>query len=76
MNPLPVGTDIRTLLHKVIIITIIITTIMTIIIITITITINIIIIIVVQCDIPDNPINGKALYTATAYKSVVSYECK
>ena len=29
-----------------------------------------------QCDIPDNPINGKALYTATAYKSVVSYECK
>merc|ERR1719192_2077422 len=30
----------------------------------------------VQCDIPDNPINGKALYTATAYKSVVSYECK
>ena len=33
-------------------------------------------IIVVQCDIPDNPINGKALYTATAYKSVVSYECK
>ena len=31
---------------------------------------------VAQCDIPDNPINGKALYTATAYKSVVSYECK
>ena len=29
-----------------------------------------------QCDLPDNPINGKALYTATAYKSVVSYECK
>ena len=46
------------------------------IIIIITINIITITIIVVQCDIPDNPINGKALYTATAYKSVVSYECK
>ena len=26
----------------------------------------------VQCDVPANPINGKAIYTAVAYKSVVS----
>ena len=30
----------------------------------------------VQCKIPDSPINGKALYTAVAYKSVVKYQCK
>jgi hypothetical protein len=30
----------------------------------------------VQCQIPDSPVNGKAMYTAVAYKSVVSYECK
>ena len=30
----------------------------------------------VQCPIPDSPVNGKAMYTAVAYKSVVSYECK
>ena len=30
----------------------------------------------VQCPIPDSPGNGKAMYTAVAYKSVVSYECK
>ena len=26
----------------------------------------------VQCDVPANPLNGKAIYTAVAYKSVVS----
>ena len=30
----------------------------------------------VQCKIPDSPVNGKALYTAVAYKSVVTYKCK
>lgn len=30
----------------------------------------------VQCAIPDSPVNGKAMFTAVAYKSVVSYECK
>merc|ERR1719204_1056990 len=30
----------------------------------------------VQSDVPANPVNGKAIYTAVAYKSVVSYECK
>lgn len=30
----------------------------------------------VQCPIPDSPVNGKAMFTAVAYKSVVSYECK
>ena len=29
----------------------------------------------VQCDIPRNPKNGKAIYTAVSYKSVVKYEC-
>ena len=29
----------------------------------------------VQCDIPHNPNNGKAIYTAVSYKSVVKYEC-
>lgn len=29
----------------------------------------------VQCPIPNSPKNGKALYTAVAYKSVVNYEC-
>jgi len=30
----------------------------------------------VQCDIPPNPTNGKAIFTAVSFKSVVSYECK
>jgi len=30
----------------------------------------------VQCGVPPNPVNGKAIFTAIAYKSVVSYECK
>jgi len=29
----------------------------------------------VQCGIPPNPTNGKSLFTAVAYKSVVVYEC-
>ena len=29
----------------------------------------------VQCPIPNGITNGKALYTAVAYKSVVNYEC-
>lgn len=30
----------------------------------------------VECDPPENPVNGKAVYTSYAYNSVVSYECK
>ncbi|XP_059474921.1 sushi, von Willebrand factor type A, EGF and pentraxin domain-containing protein 1-like isoform X2 [Neocloeon triangulifer] len=30
----------------------------------------------VQCPTPENPTNGKAIYTSCAYNSVVSYECK
>ena len=30
----------------------------------------------VQCGIPPNPVNGKSIFTAVAYKSVVSYKCK
>lgn len=30
----------------------------------------------VQCPKPDNPVNGKAVYTSYAYNSIVSYECK
>lgn len=30
----------------------------------------------VQCPKPENPINGKAVYTSYAYNSIVSYECK
>lgn len=30
----------------------------------------------VQCPLPDNPKNGKAIYTSVSYNSVVSYECR
>jgi hypothetical protein len=30
----------------------------------------------VQCPPPENPNNGKAIYTSCSYNSVVSYECK
>ncbi|KAG5681085.1 hypothetical protein PVAND_010551 [Polypedilum vanderplanki] len=30
----------------------------------------------VQCPQPDNPRNGKAIYTSVSYNSVVSYECR
>lgn len=30
----------------------------------------------VQCPPPENPKNGKAIYTSCSYNSVVSYECK
>jgi hypothetical protein len=30
----------------------------------------------VQCPLPDNPRNGKAIYTSVSYNSVVSYECQ
>ncbi len=30
----------------------------------------------VQCPPPENPKNGKAIYTTCSYNSVVSYECK
>lgn len=30
----------------------------------------------VQCPLPDNPRNGKAIYTSVSYNSVVSYECR
>lgn len=30
----------------------------------------------VQCPKPENPVNGKAVYTSYAYNSIVSYECK
>lgn len=30
----------------------------------------------VQCPTPDNPKNGKAIYTSVSYNSVVSYECR
>ncbi|KAG8223021.1 hypothetical protein J437_LFUL001343, partial [Ladona fulva] len=30
----------------------------------------------VQCPTPENPPNGKAIYTSCSYNSVVSYECK
>lgn len=30
----------------------------------------------VKCDLPENPVNGKAIYTSIAYNAVVSYECK
>lgn len=29
----------------------------------------------VECDPPEDPVNGKAIYTSYAYNSVVSYEC-
>ncbi|RXG57663.1 Protein lev-9 [Armadillidium vulgare] len=29
----------------------------------------------VQCDTPDNPENGKVIYTTKSYNSVVTYEC-
>lgn len=29
----------------------------------------------VQCPKPENPVNGKAVYTSFAYNSIVSYEC-
>ncbi|XP_066582959.1 uncharacterized protein [Prorops nasuta] len=29
----------------------------------------------VECPIPDNPENGKAVYTSLAYNSIVSYDC-
>nr|XP_003703173.1 PREDICTED: uncharacterized protein LOC100877094 [Megachile rotundata] len=29
----------------------------------------------VQCPKPENPVNGKAVYTSYAYNSIVSYEC-
>lgn len=29
----------------------------------------------VQCQIPENPKNGKAIYTSVSYNSIVSYEC-
>ncbi|KAJ8676165.1 hypothetical protein QAD02_011951 [Eretmocerus hayati] len=30
----------------------------------------------VECTPPDNPLNGKAIFTSVAYNSVVSYECR
>ncbi|XP_075238047.1 hig-anchoring scaffold protein isoform X3 [Lycorma delicatula] len=30
----------------------------------------------VQCPQPEDPVNGKAIYTSCSYNSVVSYECK
>lgn len=30
----------------------------------------------VQCPLPENPRNGKAIYTSVSYNSVVSYECR
>ncbi|XP_050719319.1 uncharacterized protein LOC127000000 isoform X1 [Eriocheir sinensis] len=30
----------------------------------------------VQCDIPENPENGKAIFIAVSYNAVVSYECE
>lgn len=30
----------------------------------------------VQCPTPENPSNGKAIFTSCSYNSVVSYECK
>lgn len=30
----------------------------------------------VQCPEPENPKNGKAIYTSRSYNSVVSYECR
>ncbi len=30
----------------------------------------------VQCPIPEDPINGRAVYTSVSYDSVVKYECK
>lgn len=30
----------------------------------------------VQCPAPENPKNGKAIYTTFSYNSVVSYECR
>jgi Sushi repeat (SCR repeat) len=29
----------------------------------------------VQCSLPRNPSNGKAIFTTVAYKSVLTYEC-
>lgn len=29
----------------------------------------------VQCETPDNPENGKVIYTTKSYNSVVTYEC-
>ncbi|XP_018896895.2 sushi, von Willebrand factor type A, EGF and pentraxin domain-containing protein 1 isoform X2 [Bemisia tabaci] len=30
----------------------------------------------VQCPEPENPVNGKAIFTSTSYNSIVSYECR
>ena len=30
----------------------------------------------VQCGLPENPVNGKALFSSVGYESSVSYECK
>lgn len=30
----------------------------------------------VQCQVPENPKNGKAIYTSVSYNSIVSYECR
>jgi len=34
------------------------------------------IVLAVQCSIPENPGNGKAVYTSLSFNSVVIYECK
>jgi hypothetical protein len=30
----------------------------------------------VQCSIPEDPVNGRALYTSVSYDSIVRYECR
>ncbi|XP_074603388.1 uncharacterized protein LOC141856926 [Brevipalpus obovatus] len=30
----------------------------------------------IECDRPENPLNGKAIYTTTSYQSIVRYECR
>ncbi len=29
----------------------------------------------IQCDVPGNPVNGRAVYSAVSYNSLISYEC-
>src|SRR2546422_2177264 len=38
--------------------------------------INFITFLAVQCNIPEDPINGRALYTSVVYNSQVKYECR
>jgi hypothetical protein len=33
------------------------------------------ILVAIQCDRPENPLNGRAVYDSVSYNSLISYEC-